>query len=222
MTTNNSWNSQSPAQVAMGGTGVATQAAYSLVAGGTTATGAFQAISPPASISSVMMSTGASSLPAFTTTGTPLVNSLTFNGAHQVTCSTFDSNTFTPGVTFGGGNTGITYTTQTGKYYRLGPLVFYSVYVLLSSKGSSTGYLSITGLPFTSASDTVTMATCPGEFWGASFPSGANYSYIIGQIPPGGTVINVYDNGPAYFSNVTDANCVNTSVFSFSGFYWTA
>ena len=57
--------------VGHGGTGVATQAAYSLVAGGTTTTGAFQAVGPVAS-GQLLQSAGTSTLPAFT--GSPSVS----------------------------------------------------------------------------------------------------------------------------------------------------
>ena len=67
MPTNNSWNSQDPAQVAMGGTGVATMTtAYAPVCAGTTATGALQVASTGLSTSGwVLTSRGADSLPTF-------------------------------------------------------------------------------------------------------------------------------------------------------------
>lgn len=64
--TNNSWNSQDPAQVAKGGTGIATTTAYAPICGGTTATGAMQAASTGLSTSGyVLTSNGASALPSF-------------------------------------------------------------------------------------------------------------------------------------------------------------
>jgi hypothetical protein len=59
--------------------------------------------------------------------------------------------TFTPGIAFGGGATGITYTTQTGHYTKIGNRVFFDINIVLSAKGSSTGSAAITGLPFTPA-----------------------------------------------------------------------
>lgn len=66
MPTNNSWNSQDPAQVAKGGTGIATTTAYAPICGGTTATGAMQAADTGLSSSGyVLTSNGASALPSF-------------------------------------------------------------------------------------------------------------------------------------------------------------
>ena len=58
---------------------------------------------------------------------------------------------FTPAITFGGGNTDIAYSGQTGTYTRIGNRVLFNLRIALSAKGSSTGELRITGLPFTSS-----------------------------------------------------------------------
>ena len=99
--------------VANGGTGVATQAAYSLVCGGTTGTGAFQAAGPGTS-GYILVATGASSLPSFKifpafhayvgtnqTISTATFTKLTLDTEGFDTNSNFDSATnyrFTPTV----------------------------------------------------------------------------------------------------------------------------
>ena len=65
MPTNNSWNSQNPAQVAMGGTGLATTTAYGLITGGTTATGNFQTVTP-GSANTAVISGGTGALHSYT------------------------------------------------------------------------------------------------------------------------------------------------------------
>lgn len=55
---------------------------------------------------------------------------------------------WTPTITFGGGSTGITYSTQTGVYTRIGNIVFYQFNIVLTNKGSSTGNVMISGIPF--------------------------------------------------------------------------
>jgi hypothetical protein len=66
MPTNNAWNSQDPAQVAKGGTGIATTTAYAPICGGTSSTGALQAATTGLSTSGyVLTSNGASALPSF-------------------------------------------------------------------------------------------------------------------------------------------------------------
>lgn len=57
---------------------------------------------------------------------------------------------WTPTLTFGGGNTGITYGTQTGTAIKYGRMVYASFDIILTNKGSSTGQAIISGLPFAS------------------------------------------------------------------------
>jgi hypothetical protein len=61
-----------------------------------------------------------------------------------------DWTSYTPTLSFGGGNTGITYSIQSGRYKVLGGgLCVVEVQLNLSSKGSSTGTAKLEGLPFT-------------------------------------------------------------------------
>lgn len=61
----------------------------------------------------------------------------------------YEEGTWTGGISFGGGSTGITYANRVGYYTRIGNIVTVSCYLVLSNKGSSTGTARITGLPFT-------------------------------------------------------------------------
>lgn len=56
---------------------------------------------------------------------------------------------FTPALTFGGGATGLTYTSRTGSYLLHGRALTVEIEIFLSSKGSSTGTAVIGTLPFT-------------------------------------------------------------------------
>jgi hypothetical protein len=67
--TNNCWNSQNPAQVAKGGTGIATATAYSVICAGTTATGAFQSLAALGNAGEVLTSAGPAALPAWQAAG---------------------------------------------------------------------------------------------------------------------------------------------------------
>lgn len=58
---------------------------------------------------------------------------------------------WTPVLEIGGVTTGITYTTQTGRVVVNDNMVFVSGYILLTSKGSGVGGVSVTGLPYTSS-----------------------------------------------------------------------
>lgn len=64
----------------------------------------------------------------------------------NVTLGTFN-NRMTMGITFGGAAVGVTYFKQLGFWQRNGSHISFSFRVALTSKGSSTGTMSITGLP---------------------------------------------------------------------------
>jgi hypothetical protein len=64
----------------------------------------------------------------------------------------FAEEQFTPVLAFGGNSVGVTYTTQVGLYKKIGSRVFFQIRLIVTSKGSSTGNATITGLPFTSTS----------------------------------------------------------------------
>ena len=74
------------------------------------------------------------------------------------TLDDYEEGTWTPGVSFGNGTTGITYTSQLGHYTKIGRLVTCDYFINLSNKGSSTGTARITGLPFTTASTVLYVA----------------------------------------------------------------
>jgi hypothetical protein len=61
----------------------------------------------------------------------------------------YEEGTFTPGLTFGGGSTGMTFFDRAGVYTKIGRQVSCTIYLALTAKGSSTGEAILTGLPFT-------------------------------------------------------------------------
>ena len=76
---------------------------------------------------------------------------LTFNGdtAAANALDDYEEGTWTMGVSFGGASVGVTYANNTGTYTKIGRQVTVNGYLNLSSKGSSTGFARVTGLPFT-------------------------------------------------------------------------
>jgi hypothetical protein len=69
------------------------------------------------------------------------------------TLDDYEEGTFTAGIAFGGNAVGVTYTGggQAGAYVKIGRMVWCSLAIQSTSKGSSTGNLTITGLPFTAS-----------------------------------------------------------------------
>ena len=126
------------------------------------------------------------------------------------------SGNFTPAVTFGGGNTGITYSQQVGKYSRIGNTVFFSLRIILTSKGSSTGAALITALPFTSVNVSAGQDAC------GVVASGVNAA-ITGSVTAY-VNINATDITPLKFAagnvtGMTDADFTNTTDILISGHY---
>lgn len=143
------------AVVAGGGTGNASTTAYALIAGGTTTTGAFQAVTNGAATSTVLIGNGTSVLPSFS--ATPQLTALGIGAAAGASGLTFDgtnllsnyaTGTFTPtrvGASVAGTTT---YTGQGGNYVRIGPLIWIR-FTVLGSAATGTGNIQYGGLPFT-------------------------------------------------------------------------
>ena len=89
----------------------------------------------------------------------------------------YEEGTWTPAITFGGGNTGVAYSYQVGTYTKIGDLVTASCYMSLSSKGSSTGAAVLKELPFTSRNLTANLVPAAlrlSNISFADFPMGWN------------------------------------------------
>jgi hypothetical protein len=72
------------------------------------------------------------------------------------TLDDYEEGTWTPGTSFGGAAAGITYSSRSGTYTRVGRQVTCWMYFAMSSKGSSTGAARVTGLPFTISTSNAT------------------------------------------------------------------
>ena len=78
-------------------------------------------------------------------------NGIKFNGdtAAANALDDYEEGTWTMGVAFGGASVGVTYSQNTGTYTKIGRQVTVNGFLILTSKGSSTGAAVVTGLPFT-------------------------------------------------------------------------
>lgn len=129
-------------------------------------------------------------------------NGIDFSAAGGDVLAYYDEGTWAPTLVFGAGSTGITYSARAGTYTRIGRTVTIRFEILLSSKGSSTGEASITGLPFSAAA----LNAMPVYLY-----SGFDSTYKAGIAYCNGTTINeIAANGTAAF---TDAQFTNTSRF---------
>lgn len=129
----------------------------------------------------------------------------------------YEEGTWTPGITFGGNAVGVTYGSQSARFTRIGDVVYFRINLVLTSKGSSTGAMAITGLPYASA---ITQPVSLHIGTGSISPLGETYLSAI--TTSNGTDIRVFRYVPASAgaSQLTDANVDNNLNLSVSGSYF--
>jgi hypothetical protein len=119
---------------------------------------------------------------------------------------------FTPSLLFGGLSTGITYTDQLGRYARFGPLVFFQIRLVLTSKGSATGSATISGLPVTAAAN-------PESVGPVRASNMTTVNSVLWRVQASATTIELVD-----FNNTStalaDTDFVDSMSFIFSGVYF--
>jgi hypothetical protein len=132
------------------------------------------------------------------------------------TLDDYEEGTWTPGVSFGGGTTGITYSAQNGSYTKIGNRVYFSGRLALSNKGSSTGAALITGLPFTLANSNANQSPCAIYFDAVSF---ANQMFALSTI--NNTTISLFEVTEAGVATaLADTDFQNASVVRVAGHYY--
>jgi hypothetical protein len=143
---------------------------------------------------------------------------LTFNGdtAAANALDDYEEGTWTMGVSFGGASVGVTTSSNTGTYTKIGRQVTVNGVLVLTSKGSSTGAVLITGLPFTIANSYLNYSTVTVRLENISF---ANQFQAYGGI--GSTVIALDEiteagvNGELTNSDFADNSTVMVSLTYF-------
>lgn len=146
-----------------------------------------------------------------------IVNSTAYNiplfpGSSMAIIATNTDSTWLPVLSFGGASVGITYSTQMGTYTRIGNVITFTLQLVLSNKGSSTGIAAIT-LPLASRSGIgfTAFAIVPG-FTNAPTVIAFNNAASVG--------INMQSySSLGVPTTVTDTNFSNTSLVIISGSY---
>ncbi len=119
------------------------------------------------------------------------------------TLDDYDEGTWTPGLSFNGVSTGITYGSPTlGRYTKIGRTVHAKGSVVLTSKGSATGPATLTGLPFVNANDGVYVAATLGFTSGLTGMTGS----VIGVVAPNASRIILYASNNGAAVNLNNAN----------------
>lgn len=112
--------------------------------------------------------------------------------------------TWTPLMSIGGSQTGITFSTQVGTYSKIGRFVHVCFDLALSSKGSNTGNVVIGGYPFAAEGSNF----YPGVVVNSNFTFTSGYSLLV--CPAGATNMTQCGSGVAEIA-VTDVNMANNT-----------
>lgn len=127
------------------------------------------------------------------------------------TLDDYEEGTWTPAVAFGAAAVGITYSQQAGNYTKVGNLVTAWFSMALTSKGSSVGNATLTGLPFTIANTSGVSGAEAVNF--TNMTATLVSSTLQGNINT--TNANIYGIGAAGTTNqtqLTDASFANNTV----------
>ena len=135
------------------------------------------------------------------------------------TLDDYEEGSFTPSVTFGSGSSGVTYSgsRRVGKYTKIGNVVEYFIHVELTSKGSSTGAVQITGLPFTVVGN---QHYIPGAVFIAAMASLTDGAPIF-RAQTSTTVLDCYQISNSSYAGITNSNCNNNTGIQVNGKYYT-
>jgi len=125
----------------------------------------------------------------------------------------YEEGTFTPAITFGGASVGLTYTAARGRYTKVGRLVTVQIGIDINNKGTSTGDMNVTGLPF----GTATFSGGYGGQLGAMRVEGG-WTGLTGAMIPfidenGATLIVIRQGTSTGTNPVTDANTTSGYFF---------
>lgn len=184
-------------------------------------TAAARTITPVANQTTVSNGDGVAGNPVVGLAANPHVTGISFDaGAHTLNNYTFGTFPVLPEVQFGGASVGITYATQFGYYLRIGGLCFVTIFLNMTSKGSSTGAATIANLPFTvlNIQESGRLLMVPGTI---TFSAGN--TMVFGNVVENTTDMQLEQAGTGIGpTQMDDTNFANNSLVIISGCYLVA
>lgn len=128
----------------------------------------------------------------------------------------YEEGTWTIGLAFGGASVGLTTSSSTGRYTKVGRQVTVTGLLVLTSKGSSTGGASVTGLPFSIGNSNDSYPAASLRLNGISY---------VGAFQAFGTIGSTFISFEQIstlgaVASLTDANFTNASSFIFTLTYF--
>ena len=135
--------------------------------------------------------------------------------ANVNTLDDYEEGTFTPTISFGGGSTGVTYSSHTGTYTKVGNNVSFRLNIVLTSTGSSTGSFLISGLPFADSSG---FATAIAVRLGGAL---GTINVCQGYVNTNASTITLESLSAGTATTLADTSFGNTAQINLSGTYQT-
>jgi hypothetical protein len=135
------------------------------------------------------------------------------------TLDDYEEGTWTPTLSFGGAAVGLAYTSQVGRYTKVGRQVTVQIGIYLSSKGTSAGGAVVNGLPFNVTTQAGGFTSYAGTFKGAGMASLSNATNVIAN--ENTTTLLLEENNASGASALTNANFNNATYFMATVTYFT-
>ncbi len=129
----------------------------------------------------------------------------------------YEEGTWTPGMAFGGGTSGITYSSRSGSYVKIGRYVYCVGQLDLSNRGSSGGDATFTNLPFT-AGNYVSGSSHEGSgqiTWWNNTNQTNNWSFWVSENSTNATIYYTTGSGSNSVQTTTHGHYNNNSQFRF-------
>jgi hypothetical protein len=149
-----------------------------------------------------------------TATGTGIAFPAVLNASSDVnTLDDYEEGTYTPTVSYSGSTSGVTYTSRTGSFTKIGNVISVQIAIACSSKGTGSGSV-VVSLPFANKTERAGLAI--GNTQGIS----ANNSSYQAMIESG--LSNVYFRVPSGLGSTTElgyADIANNFYIAMSGVY---
>jgi hypothetical protein len=159
------------------------------------------------------------------TSGNLLMNTsnagIRFSNSSALTNSTlndYETGTWTPNIQFGGGQTGLTYTTQVGSYTKVGNNVTVYGQINIATVGSSGGVAAISNLPFSASGNPYGIGTIAFDQGATSLTSAGFYYGIAAS----STLYIRYNNSNGLYQSLSNSNFVSGTQIYFSITYRTS
>jgi len=142
------------------------------------------------------------------------------SGSASALLDDYEEGTFTPVITFGGGDAGQSYSVQAGFYTKIGRVVYITARLHMTARGSSSGGTKIQGLPFDcSNTSNLNYSFCLGFVAGMSALFDSDNTYFL--MDANTSKISCRRGNGGSSQDISEGNLSNSSEMIVSGFYHT-